>query len=222
MTLPWLLLSPLVWLSVVQVTIKKRRDENFNEEASFDTAVDRIEGLLDEVQSEMFEQALAERDEKYKTVSTMVGWWFKRYWYLRNVPHGIARSRSNFACFICWSCRWFELTFVFRWLSGSTSTSTLMKVVWCWYPSATQSRLKNGSKKTAKEWREMAKVLVPKVCASPLNSQSYLLEPCVSRVKGLQRYGVCLAAVINHLRKAHILIATNSSACIHKPTHLGQ
>ena len=58
---------------MVQVTIKKRRDENFNEEASFDTAVDRIEGLLDEVQSEMFEQALAERDEKYKTVSTMFG-----------------------------------------------------------------------------------------------------------------------------------------------------
>jgi len=52
-----------------QVTIKKRRDENFNEEATFDTAVDRIEGLLDEVQSEMFEQALAERDEKYKTVT---------------------------------------------------------------------------------------------------------------------------------------------------------
>jgi len=52
-----------------QLTIKKRRDVNFEEFAPFDTAVDRIDHLLDQVQSEMFAQALAERDEKYKTVT---------------------------------------------------------------------------------------------------------------------------------------------------------
>jgi len=95
------------------------------------------------------------------------------------------------ACAGCAHCVW-----VFRLQNGNISCQSSTVGRCCWCPSATPSRLKSGSRRIARGWKERARVQEPRVSAFLSNSQICQRASNVSLEKDQHVSGAYLAGVI--------------------------